>query len=170
MEMSLEVDSKDEILKRKVLIAEKEEVRPVASLPLIALEKKDSSSNSNPASSKRIAISGFQPTEMQKLIMAKMKLVWSSNDEYDTLLIGDDVKITHRLLKGLIEGKEILSQTYINNGSGRILTKVFGCFWDDVYKRPRKTIFEGQRIYVSDTLRDYRELVQLVGGTVVQTL
>jgi|JI6StandDraft_1071083.scaffolds.fasta_scaffold41245_2 hypothetical protein len=82
-----------------------------------------------------------------------MNLISSANDEYDTLIVGDDVKITHRLLKALILGKEILSQTYINNGSGRILTKVFGQIWEEVYKRPRKSILEGLRIYISDAIR-----------------
>lgn len=107
---------------------------------------------------------------MQKLIIGKKKLTVAADDDYDTLIVGDDVRVTHRLLKALILGKEILSQTYINNGSGRILVKVFGALWEDIIKRPRKQLFEGQHIYISDALREYRELVELVGGTIVATL
>jgi hypothetical protein len=75
---------------------------------------------------------------MQKLIIEKMRLVIKSADEdYDTLIVGEEVKITNRLLKALIQKKEILSQSYINNGSGRIICKVFGHIWEDIYKRSR---------------------------------
>lgn len=119
---------------------------------------------------KRISFSGFQPTEMQKLIASKMKLaIVGPDDDYDILVVGNDLRITPRVLRALLAGKEIKTETYINNGSGRILSKVFGHIWEDIVKRPRSNVLEGDLLYIPDRLEDYRELITQAGGSYTAT-
>jgi hypothetical protein len=162
------MDTEERRMVRRVL------VQPQIESERQVLEKRSSvgSSEKGEAGQKRISFSGFQPTEMQKLIANRMKLVIAGPDEdYDILVIGNDIRITTKLLKALLTGKEVKSETYINNGSGRILSKVFGHIWDDIAKKPRKNIFnETDLLYIPDTLEDYRELVNLAGGSYTATI
>ena len=108
---------------------------------------------STTSNDRTVAIAGFKPNEFQKFMLIKknMRLVEGPEDDYDILVVSKVPKITKRLMMAVVQGKEIISESYLSGGCKDVLHKFHNIPWEVVIKpTSRANLFEGKRYVVSD--------------------